>query len=528
MIERKIIIGLITSTDYIRQVIPILEIPLLKTQVSKLIAQWSIEYYEQYKKAPKRQIELIFAKKVKEGLQEDLVEEIEEDILPALSEEYDEEGIDVPPLYDATLEYMQQNKFLQLSEELDVLLTDKKGDLKERLDRATQLYEKFKKIQPNTDDSIDLSNKEHLDRIKQAFESLESPIIHFPKQLGKFWNTQWVRGAFIAFLAPEKRGKTFLLMYIALLAVRQKLKVAFFQAGDMNEASQLRRIAISITRTNTIEEYCEEHYEPTRDCILNQLNDCDRKERECDFGVFESLNKDEVHQLTKEQIIEAYEDMPDYTPCYNCKVYDKYRLGAVWVRKVNKKEPLDTQEAIQAIEQFFVKNKRRLKISTHANSTLSISDIEDILDKWEDAENFTPDIILIDYADILRSTSTGDVRQSQNEIWKGLRKLSQTHRRGVLPIVVTPTQADSKSYSTNLLSLDNFSEDKRKYGHVTAFYGLNIDKEGREKELGLLRINELIIREGAFSNNNHVTILQNLRQGRPVIASYFQKKVKSF
>jgi len=69
--------------------------------------------------------------------------------------------------------------------------------------------------------------------------------------------------------------------------------------------------------------------------------------------------------------------------------------------------------------------------------------------------------------------------------------------------------------------MENFSEDKRKYAHVTAMYGLNMDHKGREKELGILRINEIVIRESDFNNQTQVHVLQNLRRGQPCLTSYW-------
>jgi len=86
--------------------------------------------------------------------------------------------------------------------------------------------------------------------------------------------------------------------------------------------------------------------------------------------------------------------------------------------------------------------------------------------------------------------------------------------------MVTATQADAASYRTGRLSLSNFSEDKRKCGHVTAMYGLNQDPGGREKKLGILRINELVVREGEFSVDNEVRVVQDLRIGRPYLESF--------
>jgi len=98
-----------------------------------------------------------------------------------------------------------------------------------------------------------------------------------------------------------------------------------------------------------------------------------------------------------------------------------------------------------------------------------------------------------------------------------LRGLSQ--ERHVL--VVTATQADSESYERKRLTMSNFSEDKRKLSHVTAMYGLNQDPQGREKKLGILRINEIVVREGEFSNDREVWVLQDLAAGRPFLESFF-------
>ena len=128
-----------------------------------------------------------------------------------------------------------------------------------------------------------------------------------------------------------------------------------------------------------------------------------------------------------------------------------------------------------------------------------------------------PDVILIDYADLLQSDVRDSFRHQQNDIWMKLRGLSQERHC----LIITPTQANSKSYEKALQGQSNFSEDKRKYAHVTAMYGLNQDPEGREKKLGLMRINQLVVREGEFSPTNQVYIMQKLQIGRPYLGSFF-------
>ena len=155
------------------------------------------------------------------------------------------------------------------------------------------------------------------------------------------------------------------------------------------------------------------------------------------------------------------------------------------------------------------------KLSTHPNSTLNINKIRSILDKWEEREGFVPDVILIDYADILAPERNNiEFRHQQNESWKAMRALSQERHACVL----TVTQAAATSYGKANLDLSDFSEDKRKYAHVTGMFVLNQTPE--EKRSGIIRFGALMVREDAFDINHNVHVLQCLQIGRPYISSY--------
>lgn len=522
MIERKIVIGLITSTEYLQKIRSVWDPMLIESSTARMLAGWAVKHFDKYNKAANKEIESVFFKKVKEGLDKEIAEEIEEDILPDLSEESIKEDFDLDYLISETFQYFKSRQLMQLSEQIENLLEHGKGEFEDRLKQAEQLRQEFIPIQVEQDESIDLSKHSALKDFKKAFTDATKPIVTWPKQLGEFWNAQFIPGGFLSLLAPEKRGKTFWLLEIAIRTARQDKKVAFFQAGDMNKSEQLRRIGVYLCQRSNQEKYCKEHYEPVRDCIKNQYNECDKEERECDFGIFEEkADIKEIRLIELEEMIEAFNDEPEYKACYNCKDYDRKKLGAPWLKKIKKAEPITYFDVRKKVHEFFIKRKRNFKLSTHANGTLSMSIIETILDRWQFEDGFIPHEIVIDYADLLVPSIRAEFRHQQNQIWKELRRLSQTPRGTIYPLVISPTQTDAKAYKTYRLQLDNFSEDKRKYGHVTAMYGLNQDPQGREKALGLMRINEIIIREGDYSNNNEVTVLQNLRQGRPFKGSYF-------
>ena len=116
----------------------------------------------------------------------------------------------------------------------------------------------------------------------------------------------------------------------------------------------------------------------------------------------------------------------------------------------------------------------------------------------------------------LTDSGVGSSAQRRRSYLESGRALSQERHA----LLITATQADAESYKKGRLSLSNFSEDKRKLAHVTAQYGLNQDPQGREKKLGIMRINEIVVREGEFSADNEVYVLQDLAAGRPFLESF--------
>jgi hypothetical protein len=515
-IERKIIIALITSDEFIHQIRPIFNSRLLGSSMAKRLSGWCIEYYDKYKQAPKVNIEGIYYDKLRRGLPKDLAEEIEQDILPDLSEEYSQNNEDVEVLIQQARQYLaEKNLELHLSKIKDLL---ESGDFEE----ANKLALQFKPLSLSKDTSIRFDSESIMDAIDAAFSEANHPLIRYPKALGEFWNHHFIQGGFVALMAPEKRGKTFMLMDMARRAVRQGNTVVFFQAGDMTQSQQIRRFAIHLAKTSDKEQYCGTMFEPVADCMYNQLNTCNKKIRECDFGVLEDQTEKDIRDVpTYEMLKEAYLNNPDYQPCHNCLDYYCHSWGVPWLRRIEVKGPLEKNTAKRLFEQHFMHSRGRLILSSHANGTLSISEMKGLLDEWYKADGIIPHIIIIDYADLLVPSTKQEFRHQQNEIWKNLRLLSQEKRGGIDPLVITATQADADSYDRNLLQLKNFSEDKRKYGHVTALFGLNQDPKGREKELGILRINEIVVREGESNPNRVVHVLQNLKRGLPYITSYF-------
>lgn len=134
MIERKIIIGLITSTEYCERIKPIWNKQLIESAVAKRMADWSWEYFNKYGKAPGKEIETIFFTKVKNNkIPKELAEEIEEDILPGLSTEYEKEEFNLEYLVEETESYFKKQHLKIYAENIQSLLAAGEQEKAEQL-----------------------------------------------------------------------------------------------------------------------------------------------------------------------------------------------------------------------------------------------------------------------------------------------------------------------------------------------------------------------------------------------------------
>jgi hypothetical protein len=521
-IERRIITGLIVSTEYTQQIRQYWKPGLLQSKTARMLAIWCIEYFDKYTRAPGKDIEGIYTQKLRDKNITDEQGEDIEDILDDLSDEYERsDKFNVDYLLDQTNTYFDEQNLKEFTTEIQSHID--RGDLSEAKKKAgeyTPISSGIKKI------GIDFSNEEELlSHIEKAFTYSQQPVVKYPRQMGQFLNDILVRDSLVGIMGSEKRGKTFWLLEFAIRAARQRANVAFFEAGDMSEDQIIRRISIYLAKQSDKEKYSGKMYQPTRDCIWNQIDSCDLTEREGDHGIFSVRNDDEKKNIinhirrgiTIDELKEKYEEFPDYKPCYNCLKYWKSKWGATWIKHIDAGPPLKFPKAQKAAKEFFIKQNRRFKLACYPSGTLTVKEMKTVLDIWERQDKFIPDMIVVDYPDIMASEIQGVPRDQENDKWAKLRGLSQARHC----LILVGTQADAASYKKNWLHLDNFSEDKRKYGHVSAMIGLNQDPDGREKGLKQMRLNKLVVREEDFINSEGIVVLQNLSRGQPYLSSFF-------
>jgi len=156
-----------------------------------------------------------------------------------------------------------------------------------------------------------------------------------------------------------------------------------------------------------------------------------------------------------------------------------------------------------------------LRLSCHPNSSISVLGIRAILKEWEQS-GWIPDIVVIDYADILAPAFPKEQPIDQiNTTWKLLRGMSQQ----LHCLVLTATQANASSYEAHTIDRTHFSGNKLKLAHVTGMVGLSATPG--ETASGILRMNWVVLREGDFKDNQFLHVAGCLAVGNPMMVSLF-------
>lgn len=148
--------------------------------------------------------------------------------------------------------------------------------------------------------------------------------------------------------------------------------------------------------------------------------------------------------------------------------------------------------------------------------SLTVEALDNYLDDFEQ-KGYIPDVIIVDYADIMAPSEKGDYRNQLDGIWKRLRGLAQKRKA----LVVTASQSGRASIDRDVDATD-IAEDIRKIAHVTSMVSLN--QTPTDIKNGVMKLKQLAIREGEREFRQAVC-LQCLSIGKPVLDSHFDDEV---
>lgn len=499
-LELLLATGMIVSDQVVREVRSIYNQDYIDVPHVRSICDWAIAYFEQYGKAPGKHIQDIVESHIRsDPIYEDEknVEQIK-DFLSTLNAEYERaDKFNAGYVLDEVEKRFKTKSYQHLAE--DMLAELAEGNT----DEAEVLHVNHKRVARQI--SKGFNPYDDLEGTQMAFEHAEEPLFKYPGYYGKLINSRLTRGGLVARMGKAKVGKTFTLVEDTYRALRARCNVVVFALGDLTEEEMRLRFHIRRAGRSNEKQYCGEMYAPVMDCKRNQDDSCNYRERLGGCGL---------------EGAETVEEAPEgYKPCDYClrKRPGLYR-GAVWYVLSPAAKPLGWREAHKMGKRFMRRMAgKQFRCFHHPTKTASVVDIEHQLDMLLHFEQWVPDVVVIDYADILADqpgTSGMEVRHKENEKWMAMRKMAQ--QRHVL--VMTASQTDAASYYADVIKLTNFNEDRRKFDHCTAFFGIN--QTADEKRAGITRTNVLLARQGEFDEEDFAVIPQCLQKGQAHIGSY--------
>lgn len=504
-IERRIAIGAVVSDAYLARLRDVWQAKLMPTPFVRVVVDWCLSYHDKYGTAPGPDIEQLFESR--SDTLPDVDKSLIENFLVSVAEEHRRsEKFNDAYLLDETTRFLHKRSLKRLQSRIGDALAV--GDI----DAANSAISKWNAVEvPAFDECFPFTDAA---RLANAFEHSRVQLLSYPGAAGALMGPYAVRDGFLAFLGPEKRGKTWWLIETAIRGMLGKGNVAFFPAGDMSAEQMMVRLAIYNTGRSNDERYCGRLEIPVPDCMTGQLGDCRHEEMS---GKHLDVEKDENGKIPLTALIHAFRAGERWTPCSRCKGCKKWK-PSIWYKIRPAIRPLTWREALRAGRRFVrsVGGERRLRMSSWPTETLTTDMIESRLDAWERKEGWVADLVIPDYADILAARNASEEhRHRENDKWMSMRRGSLKRHS----LWFTATQASAESYDAARLRMKHYSNDKRKYAHVTGMFGLNQTDE--EKESGLMRVNTIVVREGGFSSMHEAKVAMSLETGRPCLFSFF-------
>lgn len=190
-------------------------------------------------------------------------------------------------------------------------------------------------------------------------------------------------------------------------------------------------------------------------------------------------------------------------------------------RKVAK-EGLSVQKVLKksrALKKYFV-GSGKLKLICRPSAQMTISDIKTEIYNLQHYEDFTPDVILLDYIDILGvdRNSPKETRHKIDHDWKIARGIAQE----LSCLFVTASQSNRSGFKKDL-DEEGVAEDVRKLAHVTHMVALNQSKEEKQKQI--MRANVIVSRSEEFSMLDEAVCLYNYGIGQAFLDSKKKEEV---
>lgn len=497
------------------------------TKEYKNIFRWVIRYFARFNKAPKKSIQNIYEHKKKNLGREQ--RELTEAYLDRVAEEYaqgQEDALDPQFVWSVILpDFMRERELAyrieKAQEKLDKGLVGQAEEVFTEYAPVIQEIEdeNLGMIMPLTRDDLKVAAEEAFNEedIVYRFEGNQEAIKSIIGDLRRGW--------LVAVTGIEKAGKSYFLEEIGYTAaVYQEKKVLKINL-ELSMTMQRERLWKRISGATDPWQIGDNIY-PVLDCENNQHGTCKRKEMRKVMR-----KKKPLFEKPGEAIL--FEDHPRWSTCDFCRdkkirknqrdtkqfiptiYFDHSRL-----KEVDKKV---VRRAMRKHERFA--NLENYRVKCFPRFSVTFDEVRTYIMRYIEKTHWHPDIILLDYVDIMAAEHQ-ETRIDIDNRWKKASKLA-----GELNcLVLNADQANKAARTAYTIDKTSTSESKTKDGHLDVRFAIN--QMPYEKDLNIARMNCLFHRHLDFNEQREVLVTQRLEVSQPILDSVRiyerEKKYKVF
>lgn len=295
--------------------------------------------------------------------------------------------------------------------------------------------------------------------IQNAYQNEDEELFGLRGGLDRLVGGPLCRGELVAFLAPPKSGKTWWMVDTAITAMTRSKKVLFVSL-EMTEDQMIRR-------------------------FWQSLSGCSRRGENSPGSQF-------VKNGNKWDLVQG--------------------------ERTTKRVDLEPK-SIEEIQKVYNDLGGELKFRCYPTGTLTLQKLQSELKLLEVFEGFVPDVIVLDYADIMALPPGKEKRHQLDALWMGLKGI--TNERNILIVTASQTNRETVGGKRDA-DETNIAEAASKINHVNRM--ITINRSPRDKRMGIYRMSCQTMRDGRECYEQLI-VLNCLEIGRPWMGDKFMSEV---
>jgi len=451
-VERRILIGAITSDEFVMELHNLLVPTNFAGDMPKILISWIMDYYTEFHKAPGENIRALYDYASIDGDENEM--KICREYLLSLSKDFVTlKNFNAVHAVNESYVYLKEKAIRHKLKLVEKMLD--KGMVNEASEAMVKIPEEIYK-----DSDRSLSTKDPEEFISSFYGKTIAPLFEFSEAHRNYLPPPMIKRLNV-FLGPGKRGKSFHLQCVAEEALTNGFNVLYFSLEMPKEQMSQRFVEGFTGRAHKEEIQTNEYLVPVWDCTKNRSMECP------DCAAFKALTEDS-----------KYEDNKDHVVCSSCR-YDNPSNWSpcTWLSVINRKS-LGRGEAKTVLSHI---NRIGGSIKIESGS-FSVPEMRAIA-RRHTANGFDTKIVLIDYGDIIADSSNfSEFRHNSSNNWRGLSNWCKEDGLSMW----TATQGTRSAFSADRLVVEHIAENIEIARIIDSLIGINSlnesDKEPHKRD----------------------------------------------